>query len=105
MCVLQNHYDGKSEVERRKYVSKDDLRSLFYSNKTTFSFKNYVTKMRQTFNAIKDYNVTLYKEEIFRQILDKINCQDKYLITEVNICRSIQSASFETASTYLSTVI
>ena len=30
---LQNNYDGKSEVERKKQVAKGDLKRLFYRNK------------------------------------------------------------------------
>ena len=47
MLALQNHYDGKSEGERRKHVDKDELKRLFYRNETTLSFDKYVTKMKQ----------------------------------------------------------
>ena len=52
MLELQNSSDGKSEVERRKQVAKDNIKRLFYSNETTFSFGKYVTKMKQTFNVL-----------------------------------------------------
>ena len=39
MLALNNHYDGKSKGECRKHVAKDDLKRLFYRNKTTFSFE------------------------------------------------------------------
>ena len=54
---------------------------------------------------IYNYNVHLYEENKVSQLLDKINCSNNDLKTEVNICRSSHSASFNTASTYLSTVI
>ena len=96
---MQNHYDVKSEGERRKQVAKDDLMRLFYRNETTFSFKNYVTKMKQIFNMLENYNVPLYEEDKFRQLLDNINFPNNYLKTEVNICISSHSASFDTDST------
>ena len=52
MLAFQNHYDGKSEGERKKWVDKDDLKWLFYRNKNTLSFEKYVTKMKQTFNVL-----------------------------------------------------
>ena len=66
ILALQNHYDGKSEGECRKQVAKDDLKILFYRNKTTFPFNKYVTKMKQTFNVLYNYNVPLYDEDKVR---------------------------------------
>ena len=61
MLVLQNHYDYRSEVEFRKQVDKDNLKRLFYRDQTSFSFEKYVTKMKQTFNVLDNYNVPLYE--------------------------------------------
>ena len=47
ILALQNHYDSKSDGERRIKLAKDDLKRLFYRNETTFSFERYVTKMKQ----------------------------------------------------------
>ena len=54
-------------------MAKDDLRRLFYRNKTTFSFKKYITKMKQKMNVLDHYNVPLYEEDKVRQLLDNIN--------------------------------
>ena len=81
MLVLQNHYDGKSAGERSKQVAKDDLKKLFYSNKTTFSFGKYITKMKQTFNVLENYNFPLVEEDKVRKILDNIDCPNKNLKT------------------------
>ena len=89
----------------RRQVSKEDIKRLFYRNETTFSFKKYVTNMKQTFNVIENYNVPLYDEDKFRQLLDKINFLNNYYKTEVNICRFNHSDSFTLASTYLLTCI
>ena len=105
MLTFQNHYDVKSEGEYRKQVDKYDLKTLFYRNETTLSFEKYVTNMKQTFNVLDNYNVPLYEEDKFRQLLDNINCPKNDFKTEVNICRYIHSDSFEKASTYLSRVI
>ena len=55
MLALQNHYYGKSESEHRKQVAKDDLKGLFYRNKTTFSLDNYITNMKKI-NVLDNYN-------------------------------------------------
>ena len=52
MLAFQNNYDGKSEGESRKQVDKENLKRLFYRNKTTLSFEKYVTNTRQTFNVL-----------------------------------------------------
>ena len=68
MFALQNYYDGKSEGEFRKQVAKEDLKRLFYRNKTTFSFEKYVTRMKQKFNVLDNYYIVrLYEEEKVRQ--------------------------------------
>ena len=77
MLALHNSYDGKSEVECRKQVAKDNLTRLFYSNETTSSFKKYVTKTKKTFNVLENYNVPLYEEDKVRQFLNKINSSKK----------------------------
>ena len=102
---LQNHYDIKSEGERRKQVAKDDLKRLFYSNESTFSFEKCVNNMKQGLNVLKNYNKPLYEEDNFSPFLDNIVFQNNDLKIEVNICRSIHSASFDTSTTYLLTVI
>ena len=105
MLALQNHYDGKSEGERRKQPTKDNLRRLFYRNETNFSFEKYVTNIKQTLNMLYNYDVPLNEEDKLRQLLDNINSPNNNFKIELNICISSHSASFETASTYLSTVI
>ena len=73
MLALKNKYDVKAEDECRKRMSKDELKRLFYSLKTTFSFTNYVTKMKETFNLIDNYIVPLCEDYKVRQRLDNIN--------------------------------
>ena len=47
MLALQNHCDGKSEGELRKQMAKYYLKRLFYRNKPTLYFEEYVTKMKK----------------------------------------------------------
>ena len=86
-------------------MAKDDLKRLFYRNETTFSFEKYITKMKKTLNVLENCNFNIHEEDKVRQLLDNINIPNNDLKAEVNICRSIHSTSFDTASTYLSTVI
>ena len=103
MLVFQNHCDVKSEGEHRKQVAKDDLKRLSYRNKTTFSIDKYITRNKQTYNVLENYNVPLYEEDKVGQLLDNINCPNHYLKFDVKINRYIHSASLETAFRYLST--
>ena len=54
MSTLLNNYDGKSEDERRKQVSKDNIKRSFYRNEATFSFEKYVTNMKHKFNVLEN---------------------------------------------------
>ena len=55
-------------------MAKDDQKRLFYRIETIFSFENYVTKMKKTFNVLDNYNVTLYDKDKVRKLMDNINC-------------------------------
>ena len=52
MQELQSHYDGTSEGARMKQVARADLKDIFYNNETTFTFENYVTKLKGVFNVL-----------------------------------------------------
>ena len=54
MQELQPHYDGTSEGAQRKQVDRADLKNIFYKNETTFIFENYVTKLKEFFNMLKN---------------------------------------------------
>ena len=86
-------------------MDRDDLKMLSYRKKTTLYLEKYITQMRQKFNVLDNSNVPLYEEDKIRKLLDHINSPNNYFKTEVNICRSIHSARFNTAFIYLSTVI
>ena len=60
MLALKSHYYGKSYGEHRKHAAKDDIGRLFYRNKTTFSFKKYVNKMKHTLNVLINHNIFMY---------------------------------------------
>ena len=94
MLEFQNHYDGKLEGERGKQVDNDNLKMLFYRNKTTYSFEKYITNTKQTFDVLENYNFPLYEEDKVGQLLDNINGPNKNLKNEVNICRYSHCARF-----------
>ena len=73
MLALQDQYYVKSEGGCRKQMSKDDLKRLFYSLKTTLSFTKYLTKMDFFLNLLYNYNVPLYEDYKVKQRLDNIN--------------------------------
>ena len=75
-------------------MAKDYLKRLFYRNETNIYFEKYVIKMKQDFNVLDNYNVTLYEEDKVRQLLDNIKSPNNDLKTEVNICISSHSSSF-----------
>ena len=70
---------ANQRLNARKQVDKDDLKRLFYMNDIIFSFKKYVTNMKQTFNMLENYNVPIYEEDKVRKLLDNINFQNNHL--------------------------
>ena len=105
MQELQDHCDGTSEGERRKQVSREYLKKIFYKNETTFTFEKYVTKLKGIFNVLEKYGVPIYKEQMVKYLLDHIMSPKTELKTEFNICRSSHSSTSAKASTYVSKVV
>lgn len=105
MMALQAHYDGESEGVRRKQVARDDLQKLYYRNESTFSFERYVTKLKRIFNVLETYGVPMYEEQKVQYLLDKVQCPNNELKTEVRIFRSSHSRTFDEASIYIATVV
>ena len=54
---------------------------------------------------LEKYGVRLYEDHMVEHLLDQTMSPNTELKTEVNICRSSQSATFFKAPTYLSTVV
>ena len=104
MIALRDHYDGRAEGERRKSVANADLDKLFYRNESTFSFDKFVTKMKEGFNTLEKYEVPVHEENKVKMLLDKIQCPNQELKSEVILCRSTHN-NFSDASTYLQTAV
>ena len=104
MVALKDHYDGTAEGERRKAVANSDLDKLFYPNESTFSFDKFVTKMKEGFNTLEQYGVPVHEENKVKMLMDKIQCSNQELKSEVILCRSTNN-NFSDATTYLQTAV
>ena len=102
MLALQNHYDGYAEGKQRKSVARTNFDGLFYKNESTFPLEKYTTKMKECHTILEKYGVPMHEEDKVHHFLDKINCPNGEIKTEVNICRAHHSATFEDAVTYMS---
>ena len=60
MQELQAHYDGTSELAKRKQVARAYLNKIFYKNETTLKFEKCVTNLKEIFNVLKKYGFPLY---------------------------------------------
>ena len=105
MEALQSHYDGKAEGERRKAIARADFDNLFYKNETTFPLEKYTTKMKECHTILDKYGVPMHEEDKVHHFLDKINCPNDELKTEVNICRAQHSRTFDDSVTYMSSAV
>ena len=61
-----------SEGAQRKQVDRDNLKKIFYNNETTFTFENYVTKLKVIFDALEKYGVPLYADHMVEHLVDQI---------------------------------
>ena len=61
MQELHTPYDGTSEAAQRNKFARDNIKKIFYYNDNTFTFENYVTKLKLIFNVLKRYGVTLFE--------------------------------------------
>ena len=92
-------------VAHRNKFAIEDLKKIFYKNETNFTFDKYVTKIKGVFNVLEKYNVPLYEDQVFENLLDQIMSPNIELKTEVNICSSSHLSTFVKSSTYLYTVV
>ena len=60
--------------------------------------------MKEGFNILEQYNVPVHEENKVKMLLDKIQCSNQELKSEVILCRSTQD-NFSDASIYLQTVV
>ena len=72
MQELQDHYDGTPEGSRSKQVARVYLKKILYKNDTTFTFENYVIKLKGGFKVFEKYGVPLYKEQMVEHLLEQI---------------------------------
>ena len=72
MQELQDHYGAPSEVAQKKHAARAELKKIFYNNETTFTFENYVTKLKVIFDALEKYGVPLYADHMVEHLLDQI---------------------------------
>ena len=103
-ALLNDHYDGTAEGERRKSVANSDLDKLFYRNESTFSFDKFVTKLKEGFNTLEQYGVPVHEENKVKMLMEKVQCSNQELKSEVILCRSTHN-NFSNAATYLQTAV
>ena len=93
-----------SEGTHHNQVARYELKQISYKNETTFTFKNYTTKLNGIFNVRKKCGFPIYEKYKVEHLIDNITCPNKYLKTEVSIFKSSGSSTFVKALTYVSTV-
>ena len=49
MQELHTPYDGTSEAAQRNKFARDNIKKIFYYNDNTFTFENYITKLKLIF--------------------------------------------------------
>ena len=61
--------------------------------------------MKECHTILEKYGVPMHEEDKVHHFLEKINCPNGEIKTEVNICRAHHSATFEDAVTYMSSAV
>lgn len=93
MEAYQTHFGGEAEGQHHQAQAHVDLDFLFYRNEQSFSFENYVTKLKSCFDVLELYKVPKHEEENVKLLLQKIQTSSYELKTEIRICRDNHSTT------------
>ena len=99
---LQEHYDGKFEVERRKTQARQAIKKFHYRHEHTFPFEKYITAHQSNFHVLERFDVSLYEKDKETYLLNKISVNNKEIKTTISIIRR-RLATFNEAYSYLTT--
>jgi hypothetical protein len=103
--ALCGHYDGPAEGDKRVAVARSNISKTFYKNETTFSFEKYSTRLKKSFDMLRQYGQPKSHKEEVEILLNQINTNNLQLVSSIQICRNAHNDDFIQATTYLSTQI
>lgn len=77
--ALRTHYDGPGQVEKRLAYAQGILNNIHYKSERQYSFENYVTKLSEAFEILKDNQIPKQEREKVDYLLNNIR-NDSHVI-------------------------
>jgi hypothetical protein len=102
---LCEHYDGPAEGDKRVTVARSNLEQAFYKNESTFSFEKYSTRLKKSFDTLRQYGQPKSEKEEVEILLKQITTNNTQFSACIQICRNAHSNNFNDAVTYLGTQV
>ena len=94
MKAIRDHYNYPNSKMKRLANANQSISTLHYTQEHTFSFENYITKLKGVFNILKDNEEPKTERVKVRFILQKIqlnNVQIQWAISTIAMYDSLDS--------------
>jgi hypothetical protein len=99
--LITQHYRGDAETALRAAEAESMLLRLFYRNEAAFSFENYITRMSECFELMKDNEQGLSEGQKVKKMLDGVVSTNAEVVAIKAVVRSTYPNDFSAASTLM----
>jgi hypothetical protein len=102
--ALRKHYDGPGQVEKRLAYAYNIVNTTHYRSERQYSFENYVTKLSEAFEILKDNDVAKPEREKVDCLLNGMQSENQIIVTAKTTVRMNMAmrTSFQVAGDHLS---
>jgi hypothetical protein len=104
--ALIAHYDGTGELKKRVERAKEEIARLHYKDEKVFPFKQYVTKLKESFFVLaKDKDENLTDKQRVDVLMKGIKSSDASIIAAKTSVFKDYRSDFNAATSFLSGLI
>jgi hypothetical protein len=104
--LISEHYHGKAETARRASEAEAQLAKLFYTGeKTLFNFEKYITRLRECFELLEDYDQGFSEAQKVNALVRGIMSTHPRIVTLLTNILTTHPTDFEGASSVMANAI
>ena len=105
--ALRQHYDGPGQIEKRLAYAYNIITTTHYRSERQYSFENYITKLSEAFEILKDNDVAKSEREKVDCLLNGMQSENQIIVTAKTTVRMNMAmrTSFQIAVDHLSELI
>ena len=63
MKALREHYNGSSKGKRHIYITKENLKELYFKHEGVFPFEKYVNRLKEAYNTLEELNQPNFEKQ------------------------------------------